>query len=188
MSGKVWAFGAGVLGCCLFLAAEPAPAQDDAPTGRVVEFAGLKNPVPKDWMEDRPREMGCYKRYQLDVVGSIKYNAHVTLFRLDKEMIGSAEDAVKSWQKKFAPPPGKMIQEPTKVEKFKVGDLEFTQVDITGTFKGFADEPDSAYLDFRLIGVYVQTPKGVFLAQLIGPSETVEFYRKGFESWIRGLK
>jgi hypothetical protein len=188
MNSKIWTWGAGVFGVCLFLAVEPAPAQDDPANGRVVEFAGLKGQVPKEWEEDSVRVKDCYKRYQLDAIGDIKYNAHVTLFRLDKDSIASAADAVMMWQKMFIPPPGKMIQEPTKVEKFKLGALEFTKVDIAGTFKGFADEPDAAYLDFRMIGVYVQTPRGVYVARLIGPSEVVEFYRKGFEGWLKELR
>jgi hypothetical protein len=188
MYNRIASFGAGLLGCCLLLGIEPALARDEIPSGAVVEFAGLKNAVPKDWNEDAIRELNCYKRFQLDVVGSIKYNAHVTLFRLDRKELPTAADAVMMWQKKFAPPPGKMIQEPSSVKKIKIAGLEFTQVDIIGTFKGFSDEPMTAYLDFRLIGAYVDTPKGVYLAQLIGPTETVEFYRKDFEAWLNGLR
>jgi hypothetical protein len=188
MSARMWTLGA-VAFCGSFLlvaAAGPATAQDDA-KARTVEFAGLKGETPKDWEETRILVKECYKRYQLDAIGDIKYNAHVTLYRLDKDMFGPAADAVTWWQKKFVAPQGKTIQDPTRVEKFKIGELQVTLVDIAGTFKGFVDEPDMAYLDFRLIGAYVQTPKGVYLAQLIGPTQVVEFYQKGFEGWLKGL-
>jgi hypothetical protein len=183
----VWALGISVFGCSLILGGAWAAAQDEAARDRVVEFAGLKGPVPKDWHETRPLQKDCYKRYQLDPIGDIKYNAHVTLFRLDKDTGGSAADALKRWQEMFLLPQGQTTPVASKIQKFKVGGLEFTSIDITGTFKGFADEPDAAYLDFRLIGVYVQTPNGVYLARLIGPSKVVEFYRKGFEDWLKGL-
>jgi ketosteroid isomerase-like protein len=181
------ALGASLLGTCLILAAGSVLAQNQPAKTGDVEFAGLRGTVPKVWNEDRILKKESYKRYQLDAIGDIKYYAHVNLCRVDKDKGGFAADAQKHWQAMFVPPQGTTTPPVSKVQKFKVGNLQFTSVDITGTFKGFADDPDSAYIDFRLIGVYVQTPDGTWYATLIGPSATVEFYRTGFEDWLKGL-
>ncbi len=185
----IWACGVSVsvLGTWLLLGADPVPAQDDANKG-MVEFAGLKNPVPKDWHEARILNPDSYKRYQLDPVGDIKYNGHVNLYRLDKDKTVSATDQLKRWQQMFIPPEGQTTPVPGKVTKFKIASLEANSIDISGTIKGFPDDPEMAYLDWRLIGVYVQTPKGTYLATLIGPTGLVEYYHKEFEDWLKGLK
>jgi hypothetical protein len=80
------------------------------------------------------------------------------------------------------------IADVTKVTKRKVGKVEFTTVDIEGTYKGFVDEPDTAYPHFRLIGVCAEGPDGIYAARLLGPNIAVEHYRAGFETWVSGLK
>jgi hypothetical protein len=75
-----------------------------------------------------------------------------------------------------------------KVRKLKVRGAAVTYLDVRGDYKGIPGDPATPRENYRLLGVYFATPQGPYLIRLFGPADTVEFYRKGFEDWVKEFK
>jgi len=156
--------------------------------GEAVELGKLKSRVPIDWIREKPDERSYIRQYRLEAIGDDKYNAYLTIDFLGKAKDGSAEKQVERWKSLFFPPEGKKLDDVAKVRKFKVGGDTVTYLDVRGDYKGIPGDPATPREDFRLFGVYFDTPQGVYRIRVFGPADTLEFYRKGFEDWLQGFK
>jgi len=91
------------------------------------------------------------------------------------------------------PPEDKKIDDVSKVENFKVGNVEVTYLDVQGTYK-FKERPfdpaskEELRPDYRMLGVVFESPKGPYFFRLVGPAKTVEHNKKAFEDWVKGFK
>ncbi len=157
-------------------------------TGGVVELGSLKSRVPADWVEEKPDDAQCYKQYRLEAVVDDKYNAQVTVRFLGKRKGGTAAKYVKRWKGMFLPPEGKKLDDVAKIEVLKVSGAEVTYISVLGDYKGIPGDPTTPRENFRLLGVYFDTAKGPYVIQMFGPADTVEFYRVGFEDWVKAFK
>jgi hypothetical protein len=106
---------------------------------------------------------------------------------------GSNEDNIKRWKGMFIPPKGKTIDDVAKVEKMKVGNVDVTYLDLSGTykFKKFPMQPDDqAELKphYRALMVIFESPKGPYYLRFVGPARTVEHHKKGFDEMLKGFK
>jgi hypothetical protein len=160
----------------------------DRNRGEVVELGGLKSRVPAGWVEEKPDDPQVYKQYRLGAVGEDKEDARLTIHFLGKENGDSAEKQVENWKAMFLPPEGKKLNNVAKVRKLDVRGATVTYLDVRGDYKGIPGNPATPRQNFRLLGVYFDTPQGPYLIRLFGPADTAKFYRKGFEDWVKVFK
>src|SRR5262245_18548625 len=72
--------------------------------GAVVQLGKLKSRVPADWAEEKPYEPSSYKEYRLELIGTDKYDARLTIDFLGKGRGDGAEKQVERWKAMFLPP------------------------------------------------------------------------------------
>jgi hypothetical protein len=100
----------------------------------------------------------------------------------------TAEKQVRRWKEGFLPPEGRKLDDVARVRKLKVRGAAVTYLDVRGDYKGIAGDPATPREDFRLLGVYFDTPQGPYLIRLLGPADTVEFYRKEFDARVKAFE
>jgi hypothetical protein len=154
----------------------------------VVGLGSLKSRVPADWVEEKPDEAQGYKQYRLEPLHDDEYYARVTVHFLGKKKGDTAAEQVKRWKGMFLPPEGRKLDDVARVGALRVGGAEVTYVRVLGDYKGLPGDPTSRRQNFRLLGVYLGTAKGPYLIQMLGPADTVESYRVGFEDWVKAFK
>jgi len=161
--------------------------------GTVVTLDGLKSRTPANWKVQRPsNEMRAYQ-FQIPHADGDKKDAELVIFFFGTGSGGTAEDNVKRWKSQFRPPEGKTIDEASKVEKFKVGDVAITYLDVAGTFlykfPPFAANAKITPLpDYRSLGVYFGSANGPYFLRMTGPAKTVNQNKKGFDDWVKAFK
>jgi hypothetical protein len=160
-----------------------APDRDD-----VVEIGSLKSRVPADWVEEKPDDTQSYKQYRLEPINDDEDYAQVTVRFLGKGKRDTAAEYVKSWKEMFLPPEGETMREAAKLLQLKVNGAAVTYLDVRGDYKGIPGDDTTPRGNFRLLGVYLDTPKGPYIIRMFGPADTVKFYRDGFENWVKGFK
>jgi hypothetical protein len=166
----------------------PVPDARAQPPDTFVDLGGLKSRVPVDWTEEQRDDPQSYKQYRLEPVDDDKYYGEVAIYSISKGKNQEAADYVKQWKTMFLPPEGLTIKEAAKLRKLTVNGSAATYLDVRGDLKGIAGDDTTPRQDFRLLAVYLRTPKGAYIIRMLGPAGTVEHYRKGFESWIMALK
>jgi hypothetical protein len=160
-------------------------AQD---AGEVVELGNLRSRVPAAWQRVKPDEPSRYRQYRLEPVGDDKDAARLTIDFVGKESGVSAGEQVMRWKKMFLPPEGKRLDDVVRVRTLKVGGAAVTCLDVRGDYKGVPGDPATPRQDYRLVGVYFDTPQGPYAIRLCGPAGTVAFYRYGFDNWVKAFK
>jgi hypothetical protein len=80
------------------------------------------------------------------------------------------------------------MEKAAKTRSLKINGAEATYLDVRGDLKGVPGNDATPRQNFRLLGVYLNTPQGAYTIRLLGSADTVEFYRNGFEDWLKGLK
>jgi hypothetical protein len=169
------------LQCPSLWARSPSP-------GDVVELGDLKSRVPADWVEEEPYKARYYKQYRLEPIDDDKDYAQVTIRFLGKGNHDTAAAQVQRWKAMFFPPKGNTIREAARVRQLKINGAAATYLDVRGDYKGIPGDNASPRQNFRLLGIYLDTPKGPYTICMFGPAATVEFYRKQFEDWVKAFK
>jgi hypothetical protein len=164
--------------------------------GEEVNLGGLKSKTPADWKQETltpaQKQMGRLMQFRIPKAGDDKQDAELFVFYLQGQG-GSVDENVKRWKQMFVPPQGKSLDEATKVEKFKVGNVGVTSVDVQGTYK-FKKAPfvpdDQAELrpNYRMIAVYFDHKEGPYFIRFVGPARTIEQHKNGFDEWLKGFK
>ena len=160
----------------------------DPNRGNVLELGGLKSQVPADWVEEKPDDAKSLKQYRLEPIDDDKEDARVTVDVLGKGKGDTALEYVKRWKAMFLPPEGRTMDQAAKVRKCIVQGAAVTYLDVRGDYKGIPGQDTTPRENFRLLGVYFHTPKGAYVIRLFGPADTVSFYRKEFEGWVKAFK
>jgi hypothetical protein len=164
--------------------------------GTVVELGGLKSQAPADWKQQEiPERLRQFRIYQFQVpkAEGDTNDAELLIFHLPGGQGGSAEDNVKRWKGMFVPPEGKNIDDVSKVEKMKVGNVDVTYLDVQGTYlfkqRPFdpGEKPEKRP-GYRMLGVVFETENGPHFIRFVGPAKTVEQHKKGFEGWLKAFK
>jgi hypothetical protein len=185
-----------VLCACWFAVSQPDSAAAQAAGGQqgtVVTLSGLKSTTPAEWAEEAPTSRMRVKQFRLEPVGDDKDKAEITIFFFGAGQGGSAADNVKRWKGMFRPPDGKTIDDVAKKESFKVGSVPVTYLDISGTYllrtpPFDPNAPITPYPNYRMIGVVFESEKGPYFIRLVGPANTVDNYKKGFDEWLKAFK
>jgi len=159
----------------------------------VIEIDGLKSTAPADWKSEKVTAKFRTHHFRIPHVADDKTDAELTIFFFGTGSGGSADDNVKRWKGFFIPPEGKKIEDVSKVENFKVGNVDVTYLDVQGTYK-FKERPfdptskEELRPDYRMLGVVFESPKGPYFFRMVGPAKTVKQNKKAFEDWVKGFK
>jgi hypothetical protein len=168
-------------------------ADDKKKDGDVVELDALKSKTPADWtQEPTTNQMRAYQ-FKLPNAKDDKASAELIIFYFGQGGGGSAADNIKRWKGMMAPPEGKKIDDVAKVDKFKVGEVPVTYLDVEGTYlaKERPFDPNSKVEkkpDYRMLGVVFESPKGPYFMRVTGPAKTIAEHKKAFDDWLKNFK
>lgn len=158
-----------------------------ARAGEVVEIDGLKSSVPDSWKKAMPTNSMQYASFTLPKVDGDPEDATMIVYYFGREGGGTVDANVKRWKDMFKAPAG----EKAKVEKFKVGDVDVTSVDLGGTFL-YRTRPGDPNVtekpDFRMTGVIFASKKGPYYFRFVGPAKTIEKHKAEFDQWVKNFK
>jgi len=168
-------------------------ADDKKKDGNVVELDTLKSKTPADWtQETTTNQMRAYQ-FKLPNAKDDKASAELIIFYFGQGGGGSAADNIKRWKGMMAPPDGKKIDDVAKVDKFKVGEVPVTYLDVEGTYlaKERPFDPNSKVEkkpDYRMLGVIFESPKGPYFIRVTGPAKTIAEQKQAFDEWLKNFK
>jgi len=161
-----------------------------------VEIDGLKSVAPAGWKSQEPDpKLGKFRvlQFALPKADKDKEDGELVVFFFGPGGGGGNAENIKRWKGMFAAPPGKMIDDVTKVDSFKVGDVDITYVEISGTyltkFPPFA--PNAKVVpkeNFRFISVIFDSKNGPYFMRLTGPERTIDQNKVAFDKWLKGFK
>lgn len=157
-----------------------------ARAGEVVEIDGLKSKAPDSWRKGAPATPVQYANFSIPKVEGDPEDAAMIIYYFQGQG-GTADANIKRWKDMFKAPAG----EKAKVEKFKVGDVEVTTVDVSGTYL-FRSTPMNPNVtekpDFRMIGGIFASKKGPYYFRFVGPAKTIEKHKAEFDEWVKNFK
>jgi hypothetical protein len=161
--------------------------------GAEVTLDGLKSRTPADWKKEAPSNKLRAYQFLVPRADGDKEDAELVIFYFGAGSGGAAEDNIKRWKGMFQPPEGKQIDDVSKVEKFKVGDVPVTSLDVQGTYlyKFPPFDPKAKVqrkADYRRLGVIFESKNGPYFITLTGPAKTMAQHKKGFDGWVKGFK
>ena len=154
------------------------------------ELAGMKSKLPENWKEEEPSNKMRMAQFKLPKAEGDKEDGELALFQFPGGS-GTIEANLARQTAKFQPAEGEKELK-TKVEKIKVGKIEATYQDVSGTFKKKAFPmakdftPVAGYR--QLYVVFTIADKGEYYMTLLGPDKTVEKHKKDFEEWVKNFK
>ena len=159
--------------------------------GALVSIDGLSSRAPADWIEVPTRRQFRYKQFRLPRKGGDRRDAELIIYYFGAGGGGGIEANLKRWMGMFKPPAGKRIEEVAKVDKFKVGNVSVTVLDVSGTYM-FKSRPFAAEAEprpnHRMIAVIFESPKGPYYFRFVGPANTVAHYKPAFDQWLKNFK
>ena len=177
-----------ILGVCACNGTQETAA-DPGAKGTIVEMDGLKSTTPADWKEEKPSNNLRTAQFRVPMVDGDPKDAELVIFYFQKGGGGGIDANLTRWKQKFLTNDGKPVDN-AKVEKFKVGEVSVTYVDISGTYKD--GQPGATKFekraDYRMLGVIFESPNGPYFITLTGPARTVEQRKKGFDEWLKNFK
>jgi hypothetical protein len=116
----------------------------------------------------------------------------LAVFYFGPDQGGSVDANVTRWISQFSQPDGSPSAERAKRETRKVGDLEVTLLELSGTYSGGMAMPGApqpaAVPDAMLLAAIAVGPKGPVFFKLVGPRATAERVRGDFERMIGSLQ
>jgi hypothetical protein len=160
--------------------------------GTRVELDGLKSTTPASWKKpEKPSSKLRAHEFFIPKADGDKEDAELAIFFFGAGSGGSVEENLKRWKGMMAPPMGKTIDDVSKVDKFKVGKVDITYLDISGTylFKPFGPNTKvTPKENYRFIGAIFDSENGPYFIRLTGPARTMEQNKKAFDDWLKGFK
>lgn len=166
-----------------------AVAADDS--GSVVEIDGLKSRAPADWKEQEvPEASRRFRVAQFKVPGD-GGDAELVVFYFGPGGGGGVEANIERWKKMFVPPEGKKIDDVSKIEKLKAGEVNITLLDVHGTYKFKVrpmDTQEELRPNQRMLSAVFASPNGPYFVRLVGPEKTVDSHRAEFVDWLKAFK
>jgi hypothetical protein len=154
--------------------------------GTVVELAGMKSTTPADWKEEKPTNAMRLMQFKLPKAEGDKEEAELVFFvfpggsgtvkqNLDRQLAKFAEEG-----------------RTDKVDKVKVGEIEATYQDVSGTLKkkAFPMATDFTLVkDMRqLYVVFEAKDQKQYYMTLLGPKATLEKQKKSFDEFLKNFK
>ena len=160
--------------------------------GVVVTLDGLSSKAPAEWVEEKPSSQLRVNQFKLPGVNG-KEPAELGITFFGEGQGGPVDANVKRWRDMFTTADGKKSDDMGKVETLKVGDVKVTYLDIQGTFLSkvppFAPNAKTVIKpDHRMLSVIFASKNGPYFIRVVGPTETVDHYKKGFDEWLKNFK
>lgn len=164
-----------------------------ADAGQTIEIDGLKSSVPAAWKPVETDGKMRVLQYRIPRAAGDKADAEFIVFYFGPGGGGGVAENIKRWKGMFLAPEGKSIDDVSKVDKFKVGDVEITYLDVHGTFKYkrapfIPDEQAELRPDHRMLAVVFDSPRGPYFLRFVGPANTVGQNKKAFDEMLKGFK
>jgi hypothetical protein len=161
--------------------------------GTVVEIDGLKSQAPAGWKVEEPSNKLRTHQIRIPKAKGDKDDAELVVFYFGEGGGGGTAENIKRWKGLMIPPEGKKIDDVSKVEELKAGNVKMTLLDVTGTYlyKEKPFDPNAKAEkrpDYRLMGVVFESPKGPYFMRLVGPAKTVGENDKAFKEWLKNFK
>ncbi len=180
---RTWCLGMGLLALVAFSASA-------ADKGTEVKLDGVKSTAPASWKEEAPANQMRLMQFKLPHAKDDKADGEVVIFR---NAGGTPKANVERWKSQFRAPEGKKIDDVTKVSEIKIGGRPATMVEIQGTylFKARPFDPQAkteARPDYTMIAIHFEGDKNLYHIRMVGPSKTIDQYKKGFEEWLKEFK
>ena len=151
-----------------------------------VELAGMKAAPPAEWKSEPPSNAMRMAQFKLPKADGDADDAELAVFmfpggsgtvkqNLDRQLAKFLEDGRKD-----------------KTAKIKVGTIEATYQDVTGTFKKkpfpMAEKFTPVAGQRQLYVVFEGGDGKQYYMTLLGGEKTVEKHKKGFEDWLKSFK
>ncbi|HEV8062125.1 MAG TPA: hypothetical protein VGP68_19765, partial [Gemmataceae bacterium] len=160
--------------------------------GVMVTLDGLHSKAPADWVEETPSSQMRVNQFKLPGANG-KDSADLGIYYFGGGQGGSADANVKRWRDMFTTADGKKKDEMGKVDTMKIGDVKVTYLDIQGTYLSkvppFSPNAKTvAKPDHRMLAVVFEGKDGPYFIRVVGPSQTVEHHKKGFDEWLKNFK
>jgi hypothetical protein len=170
------------------LGSRAADKKDDT-KGTVVELDGLRSRTPASWKEEAPSNQMRLAQFKLPKVDG-SGDAQLVIF---KGISGSAQANIDRWKGQFEPPAGKSLKDVARVKEMKVGNAQVAYLDVHGTYldKFPPFDPNAKVIKrpkYRMLAVQFDAKSAPYHIKLVGPADTVEHYKKGFDEWLENFK
>lgn len=159
--------------------------------GTEITLDGFKSTTPASWKEKEAKVPFRLYTFTVPKAEGDERDGEVVISHTGKGSGGDLKPNITRWQEMFLPPKGKTMEEATKIDKMKVGDVEVTVVNIEGTYKEKAKPFDTKFTprsDFRRIHMVFASENGPFFFSFVGPAKTVAAHKESFEKWVKGFK
>ena len=151
----------------------------------------LKFKVPDGWVPEKPSSNMRVAQYKLAKVEGDSDDAALVLYFFGSAQGGSVSDNIDRWVNQMQQADGKPSKEKAKIETLTVNGLKVTTVDVSGTYTAqMTPGSDTKHNDSnqRLLAAVVETPKGNYFAELIGPEKTVSHWNQSFTDYIKSAE
>ncbi|HSF14537.1 MAG TPA: hypothetical protein VLK65_03185 [Vicinamibacteria bacterium] len=118
-------------------------------------------------------------------------SSEVVIFYFGPGQGGGVEANLERWYGQFVQPDGSATREHAQVRKMKVGNLDVTRADVSGTYvapvrPGASDRHDEK--DYRMIAAVVEGPSGPWFIRLLGPQAEVSAAEASFDAFLTSLR
>jgi hypothetical protein len=158
-------------------------------SAEVINMDGYRSETPKSWKSEEPSNKMRFAQFRIKGPGGAE-DAELVIF---KGITGTAKANVERWKGQFTAPKGKAMDDVSKVSEVRIGGLDATQLEITGTynFNPAPFNPKSKSVpkaDYKMVAIQFDGPDTVYHIKLTGPAKTVDAARKDFDAWIKGFK
>lgn len=159
--------------------------------GTEVNIDGFKSTTPANWKIKETKVPFRVYTFILPKAEGDEADAELVVSFTGKGSGGDLKPNIARWQDMFIPPKGKTIDDVTKTEKIKVGDVAVTIVDIEGTYKEKSPPVTGKVVqrpDYRRVNVIFASDNGPFFIYVVGPAKTVGSHKESFDKWLKNFK
>jgi hypothetical protein len=158
--------------------------------GAVLHASGLAFTAPDAWRKVPPSSSMRVAEFSLPRASGDTEDAELVLYYFGGQG-GSVDANVQRWVAQMQQPDGRASTDVAKKTTRKVGGLDVTLLDLTGTYvaemaPGAADHHNKP--GFRLRAAVIETARGPYYIKLTGPQRTVSKWDASFERFVASLK
>lgn len=154
------------------------------------EDAGLRYSVPTAWQRvPAPSDMRA-AQYRIPRSGADTEDGELVLFFFGKGQGGGVEQNLERWYGQFTQPDGRPTKETAVISTRKVGGLDVTEVDLSGTYKPAAMGGGSGAekQNYRMLAAVVQGEGGPWFFRATGPKTTIQNAHADFAEMLGTLE
>jgi hypothetical protein len=146
--------------------------------------------VPEGWISETPSSSMRKAQFKLPGEGESE-NAEMAVFNFPGTG-GSVAANLNRWYGQFKQPDRSATRGHAEKKKIEVGDLSVTIVYVTGTFlqstSPMMTGPVEEKTNFALLAAIVDLSSGPWFFKAVGPEETIDHWRKSFDSFVKTFK